>query len=819
MLITTAIPSLLNGISQQPPAQRFPSQAEDQVNAYSSVVDGLSKRPNTEFIAEIGSSYSGNEDEYTHAINRDATERYMVVVSAADIKVFGVDGSAKTVNKPDGVGYLAAAGGASFDNSIRCVTVGDYTFILNRTKVVALDAALTASRNTEALVAVINGQYHAKYEIKIENSTYTHTAGGSSSDGDCITIAEALRAAYAAAPVTNISVERNGHVLRFYRADTTNFNISISDGFGGIGMSLVKDSVQSFQDLPTLAPHGMVVKIEGIPGALEDDHYVKFVAKNGAFGEGIWQESTKSGIKYKYDYTTMPHVLIRLSNGQFVFKKADGTSYNSNAGTDAVWAERYVGDDISNPPPSFVGQRINNIFLFKDRLGILANESIIMSETSEYFNFWRTTVTQLIDSDPIDIQSAFPQVSIMRAAIPINDRLIVFSDKAQFIMQGTQVLTPTSVSMVAATQYEMDPNIDPVSSGNSVFFAFKRSGNYGIREFIQSEQDANSFDAPEVTASVPRYLPAGIRRLIFNSIENLLVVLPTHPYSKDLFVYKFFGNGSQRIQSSWSKFTFAEYVYGVAFFDNFMYMTARNNTANTWNMEKMDLSPEQTDQAKNGVGGDNAEYKTLLDCRVAETACTVTYNSGTDLTTVTIPFDPITGGTMVIVSRKAYANSAYSNHGEVLYTGQPGSRTFTVPGKLETTEGVVAFYLGYKYEMLYEFSTTHLRVSRSQGSPDTITAGRLQVRYCSVQYADSGYFKTKVIPEYGSESVTEWTGNDMGLNNAALGKMTVSDGKYKFAVYGLNTEVRVQLLNDTFLPCSFLNAEFECLYQTRSRRT
>lgn len=818
MSIAISIPSLLNGISQQPSSQRFPTQAEAQVNAYSSVVEGLSKRPNADFIADIGTAYS-NGEEHTHPINRDAVERYMVVVSSTDIKVYGLDGSVKTVNKPDGVGYLAPASGFTFPNSIRCVTIGDYTFVVNRTRAVALAADLTTVRNTEALVSVVNGVYHGKYEITVATTTYTHTAGGTNTDGDAIVIATALQTAYNAAPVSGISVERVGHVLRFYRADTSDFNISISDGLGGIGMTLVKGSVQSFQDLPSLAPNSMVVKIEGIPGAPEDDHYVKFFSKNGGFGEGIWREDIAPGAKFKYDYATMPHVLIRLANGQFVFKRADGTLYSGNAGTDAKWAERFVGDDLTNPSPSFVGQRINDIFLFKDRLGILANEAVVMSETSEYFNFWRTTVTQLIDSDPIDVQSAFPQVSIMRSAIPINDRLVVFSDKAQFVLQGTQILTPQTVSMVAATQYEMDPDIPPVSSGNSVFFAFKRSGNYGIREFVQSESDASMFDALEVTASVPKFLPVGIRRLIFNSMENCLVVVPTHAYARELFVYKFFGSGSQRIQSSWSKFDMGVQVAGAAFFDNYLYLTTDSTLDTACMMERIDFSPNQSDPAKTGVGGDDAEYKTLLDCRAAEIACTVSYDANTDITTVTIPFSPRSGVDLMIVSRKAKVGASYTIHGEVLYTGRPNTRTFTVPGKLESTPGTVAFYVGFRYEMLYEFTRIHLRVSRGQqGSSETLTSGRLQVRYGTVQYARSGFFKAKVIPDYGSDSVVVWTGNDLGLLNSELGLMNISDGKFKFAVYGLNDEVRVQLLNDTFLPCSFLNAEFECLYKTRSRR-
>ena len=47
-LISTSIPNLINGVSQQPPSVRLVTQAEKQENGLSSVVDGLTKRPPTE---------------------------------------------------------------------------------------------------------------------------------------------------------------------------------------------------------------------------------------------------------------------------------------------------------------------------------------------------------------------------------------------------------------------------------------------------------------------------------------------------------------------------------------------------------------------------------------------------------------------------------------------------------------------------------------------------------------------------------------------------------------------------------------------------
>ena len=52
-IVNNAIPNLINGVSQQPETLRLSSQATAQENGYSSVVEGLRKRPPTEFVKKI----------------------------------------------------------------------------------------------------------------------------------------------------------------------------------------------------------------------------------------------------------------------------------------------------------------------------------------------------------------------------------------------------------------------------------------------------------------------------------------------------------------------------------------------------------------------------------------------------------------------------------------------------------------------------------------------------------------------------------------------------------------------------------------------
>ncbi len=57
-LVSRTIPNLVQGVSQQPEVLRLSSQANVQENGFSSVVEGLKKRPPTNHLAKLSGSTS-----------------------------------------------------------------------------------------------------------------------------------------------------------------------------------------------------------------------------------------------------------------------------------------------------------------------------------------------------------------------------------------------------------------------------------------------------------------------------------------------------------------------------------------------------------------------------------------------------------------------------------------------------------------------------------------------------------------------------------------------------------------------------------------
>ena len=514
-LLSKALPNLIGGVSQQPDAIRYDNQCDAQDNAYPSVLDGLTKRPPTEHIANINASATGNaEDYFVHTINRDADNQAMVVIKAttseADLKVNGIDGSAMTIKDSGGnvidaadLTYLHinAASSLKADTAIRAITIADYTFLVNRTKVVAMTADTDTGGNPDAIFFVKQGDYGTQYAAAVVKggTTYTtvvETGDGSNADhredidttmiakafetgsddhADSLTVSKTNGGIHAASGTT---ITRSGSVIYIKSTTSEDFTVDATDGLGDVAFMVFKDTAQHLTDLPTASPHHYRIKIIGDATDTRDDYYVRFVADDGDFGSGTWQEyrgkedAAGSALKYKIDPATMPHVLIK--NGSEYLYGPCNEAHTLLPG----WGERNAGDDASNADPTFVTKTINDIFLFKNRLGFIADENVILSETAEFFNFYRTTVTDLLDTDPIDVASTHSTVSILTSAIPFHSQLVLFSEQTQFMLgSGAQVFGPKTVTMTKTTNYESISHVRPVALGHSIYFGFTR-GDY-----------------------------------------------------------------------------------------------------------------------------------------------------------------------------------------------------------------------------------------------------------------------------------------------------------------------------------------------------
>ena len=828
-IVSRAIPTLLRGVSQASDSTKQPDHADIQDNADSSPVQGLQKRSGTQYLATLN-SFPTDANVHIHTINRDATERYFLVFTNGGIKVYEIDGTLKTVNTPDGTTYLQTENPRS---EIKTVTIADFTFVVNTSKVIAMDSTLSGGTQTQAIVFFNQVSDKTSYTVTVNSTTATHDT---SSDNPLSTTTVATKikdkllgqnseSPTSGSALSGFTIDQNGPVLYIRKNDSSTFTIDSNDTQGNTQITTVKDSVQRFSDLPTVSPNNYVVEVKGDDNTNFDNYFVKFVTNNGgAFEEGQWEETLKPGINFKFNYDTMPHVLIRQSDGNFIFARVDGGTYTVSGTTFTLplWGERTVGDLVTAPNPSFVGNKINNVFFFRNRLGFLSDDNVVLSRVSEFFNFFPETVLSVIDSDPIDVAASHTKVSILKHAKTMGQELILFSDQTQFVLSASSdALTPKTANVNVATEFENDTNSIPVSSGRSIYFLIKKGLFAGVREYVTME-DLTIKEAAEITIHVPKYIPANIFKMAASTNEDVLVLIGSDNPNK-LYINRWlYGERGQKILNAWSTFILnsSKTILNVDFIDTDLFMVVRNSN-NVTSIEKLPFESNFTET--------NADFEFHLDHKLTEasTGVSVAYVASTNTTTWTLPYSTYaqmavvgrhlaTGETSTFISapNTSAVNLSARQVISTTTTNTDGSTlTITATGDYRLSKVII----GEPYEMHYRFSAQRLTEQVPGGGGEFIS-GRLQLHHFYIKFENTGFFKVEVTPENRDTSTHKFTGNLLGAASSTIGSVNLETGTFRVPIMSRADRVDIDIKNNTFLPTKLNSAEYEARFHMRSRR-
>ena len=772
-LVSGSIPNLLNGVSQQPPSLRHPSQAEVQENGLSSVTRGLEKRPCTEHVAKLTSSLAGTT-AFLHPIKYSSTEDYTAVFSSSGIKVFDQAGTERTVKDSAGNTLTSLptylTGVTDFNANVNAVSVGDTTFVVNKSKVVALDSYTPTARPNEAMFYVRQADYGLTYKITVGSATATYTTP----DGSSSAHSAQIGTDYIATQLfNNLSIsspfvkERIGSVI-YVKNPSADFTITSSDGAGDRFLYSFKGQTIDFKNLPRKGKVGFRIKVAGSNEKKQDDHYVHLTQGDNTNNELIWKETVGgfavdgSALKNRINALTMPHSLRKEVNGTFTFAPL-------------TWDDREAGDEDTNPVPSFIGYKINDIFFHRNRLGFLADENVIFSEAGEFYNFFPKTVLTILDSNPIDVAVSNNQISILKHAIPFNESLLIFSDLTQFMLTASELLTPDTVHIDVSTNFEANLTAKPVGAGRYVFFGFSKGKWAGIREYYV-EQSSETNDAADVSAHVPNYIEGNIRSLAASSNEDMLLVL-TDDKPNSVFVYRYYWRGEEKLQSAWSEWKFSGVVRSTAFNGSVIKLVVEY--CDGLYLENLSLANDSasTDMVYTSTLGNYAGGAVLLDRRYKIASSTLPY---TDSNTI---FVNNTGS----IRSQSEAQADYAG-GAVIYAGIP-------------------------YTFKYKFSEQILKQDNK-----AVTTNNLQIRTFHITYNDTAYFKVESEPTARPVYIREFNGRIIGGLNNLLGQANLDEGTYRVPINTNSKYVNVTITSDSYLPCVFQSAEYEGFLTQRTSR-
>ncbi len=490
-------------------------------------------------------------------------------------------------------------------------------------------------------------------------------------------------------------------------------------------MRVFQKSINEVTLLPNMCRHGYIVKVANARMSDEDDYYLQFQGENNLDGTGSWVECALPNITKTL--TNMPLVIQRTALAN------QGTS--SEIATFTVkqftYADRRVGDTITNPMPTFVGKRINKVLFFRNRLAVLAGENVILSRpgTLGEPDFFIESALTVSASDPIDISAASMFPSEIFDGIEINAGLLVFSTNQQFLLSTDDtVLNPDTAKLRSVSTYNYNKDVPPISLGTTISY-IDNSGKYSrVNEMANTSREGEP-DVVEISKLVPSLLPKNID-LLTNSRENSLI-LAAKSNDSNCFVYgyKYLAIGDRKQQQAWFKWKLNNPLKYHFIVNDDYYFVDTDDFLQSIKLVQSDEEPS--------INQDDINYLIHLDNHTDISGGS--YNATTNLTT----FSSVSWMPQVTTPNYELAivdiNSSATRIARYAKPTATSTTSFTVPGNWSG----VTLKIGYLYEYLVEFPRIYpTKVSGEKSFADVNSS--LIVHRVKLHFGKIGLYETNL---------------------------------------------------------------------------
>ncbi|QBJ01082.1 putative tail tubular protein B [Aeromonas phage HJG] len=795
----------IQGMSQQADRDRINGQCTLQENMVPSVLDSLYKRIGTKHLFEMPMGVGAWDDRTViYFYDRGDEEKYFVFVEPNTTTpiIYRIDGTRCTVDVDHlALDYCTAADPAK---EMTFNTIGDYTFIANGgIQVQKSNQVQPANPDNMAIVYLQFATYSRDYQIHVNGATVAsyHTVGGSYTDvGAANEAAEKIKTNYVAAQLAAAfnnkpyNVEVHDNVLVITKTDGPIYTITTTDSADGEDLIAVKNRVKSTAHLPPYAPQGWVLEVQDNNGYKRNSFFLVSEGYNGS--NVTWREGVEGGQHLGFNLGTMPHVLVRESiiNGVPHFKLRQGE-----------WELRAVGNDITNPFPSFVGSYVQSVGTFQNRLFLTAGESAVFSRTNEFFNFFRETVQVQSDSDPWDAFSDSEKINLIKNSLVLDGDAVFFAESGQFIVSGDKPLTPSNGVFKQMTSFPMNVIAKPAITGESIMFAYD-AGNYsGIREMF-TDSDKDTKQARPITEHVEKMIQGKVQQLSSSPNSNILLVRSSVERNV-VYVYDWMWNGPDKVQAAWHRWVFDPNckILHCQFVQDNLYIVVLHG-----GKVYLELIPLVNDDDEQGM---------MFPCRL---------DSRVD---VTATWNPELGYWWFDAPRDIPANELHNWRlvmGEgcfpeerglpVEFTKSPTPKRYIVNAELAEIDPVqsntVRLTLGRTYLSRYVLTQPFIRdQSGNVMSIDDITIGRV-----SINYTESAEFTAYVNDDINHQWMYPFSGRVMGDIRNTVGFAKLRSGTFPFPVRLKSHRSRIEVQSDSHYPLKIRGFEWEGSYQQTGRR-
>lgn len=548
--------SLLQGVSQQTPQEREDGQLGEQINMLSDPVTGLRRRGGVKYSTHLQGQ---SPNSYIQLVDIGGKARAVVVDTTT-----GVVKIIKDVSNPNSehvttgtFSYLKTNAGKA---SIKTTVIRDVMYLVNTEKVPRLKTdTVTVGRDPDkhGYFSVRGTQFSMKFTLTLDYGTlskevYAYTSASEAAEATPEYVAQHLVQAAVADTTINsmFTFHRVGNTVAVEVKDKGSTGVLSVESLvsGGYmytsGVSRVSSKSELLGALPP-ALNNYVVAV----GNVANSAYYKYNSTSKT-----WAESAKYAPSM--EFIDVPY-WINLEDID-----------NFEAGFMDI-SPRLAGDGKNNPTPSFIDYGITGISAYQSRLVLLSGSYVCMSRTNDFTQFMRTTVTELLDDDAIELASASLSSAQFEYAVAYNRDLVLISQEHQAVIPANNTaLTPKTAVIYPSTKIDLSLAVQPAIVGRTMYYTYQRGLEYyQVGEFIPNTYTEAQYYAQNLTDHLPLYAQGKCTAMSASTTNNMVVFCSD---STEVLINQFMWRGEERPLMSFHKWVFPRKVMYAQFLREFL---------------------------------------------------------------------------------------------------------------------------------------------------------------------------------------------------------------------------------------------------------
>jgi hypothetical protein len=274
---------------------------------------------------------------------------------------------------------------------------------------------------------------------------------------------------------------------------------------------------------------------------------------------------------------TATNIVQNAAGDAFTITAVNTASLEGDASRLNFWKYREVGDNETNPMPTFVGYPIDTISFYKNRIVFASRQNVICSQAGDYFNFFASTVITIVDSDPIDLSASTLKPIRLKHAIAAPQGLLLFGDNAQLLLSTTtEAFSPKTAEVNLLSTLSQTDRIAPLDIGSS--YIFIEEGEKASSVYEMAITDANiKPQSIELTRPLPTYIPSAVLDMQVSQSAGTVAILSKQELSS-LYLYRWFNLTEEQRIAGWFRWILPGEIQFFTFDHDILFVVTKHGS-------------------------------------------------------------------------------------------------------------------------------------------------------------------------------------------------------------------------------------------------